>query len=96
MLIENSRGKALAGAVLTEDIRRDVAWMATGAWFDPQRLDGAVIDVHGNPNVLTLDKGCSGLSQGNIAHTTLVHVSRWTGAAPEVAARRAPPIERRR
>jgi biotin/methionine sulfoxide reductase len=95
VLLENSRGKVLAGAALTEDVRPDVAWMATGAWFDPQVVDGMAIDAHGNPNGLTLDKGCSGLSQGNIAHTTLVRIRRWNGATPEIAAHRAPPIERR-
>ena len=95
VLLENTRGRALAGAVLTDDVRPDVLWMATGAWFDPQFVDGAVIDVHGNPNTLTLDIGCSGLSQGNSAHTTLVRVSRWEGPLPEVAARRPPRVERR-
>jgi biotin/methionine sulfoxide reductase len=96
VLLENARGRALAGAVLTDNVRPDVAWMATGAWFDPQLVDGAVIDVHGNPNTLTLDIGCSGLSQGNSAHTTLVRVSRWTGLLPEVTAHQPPQIERRR
>ncbi|MDR3496480.1 MAG: molybdopterin-dependent oxidoreductase [Ancalomicrobiaceae bacterium] len=82
VLLSNRRGRCLAGAVLTGDIRPDIAWLATGAWFDPQRVDGELIDVHGNPNTLTLDKGCSGLSQGNAAHTTLVRIERWTGQLP--------------
>lgn len=95
VLLENARGRALGGAILTEDVRPDVAWMATGAWFDPQLVDGAMLDVHGNPNTLTLDIGCSGLSQGNSAHTALVRISRWTGSLPEVVAHRPPRIERR-
>jgi biotin/methionine sulfoxide reductase len=95
VLLENARGRILAAAVLTEDVRPDVAWMATGAWFDPQIVDGRVVDVHGNPNALTLDKGCSGLSQGNIAHTALVTAQRWTGPSPELSVRRPPPLTRK-
>jgi biotin/methionine sulfoxide reductase len=95
VLLENARGRALAGAVLTDNVRPNVAWIATGAWFDPQLVDDVVIDVHGNPNTLTIDIGCSGLSQGNSAHTTLVRISRWAGPLPEVEAHRPPQIERR-
>ena len=95
VLIGNSRGRCLAGAVVSDAIRQDVAWMATGAWFDPQPVEGRVIDVHGNPNTLTLDKGCSGLTQGNVAHTTLVEIERWTGALPEVSVFDPPTVERR-
>ncbi len=85
VLLFNSRGRCLAGAVLTEDVRPDVAWLATGAWFDPQVIDGDLVDVHGNANTLTLDKGTSGLSQGNIAHTALVSIKRWTGKVPDLS-----------
>ena len=37
------------------------------------------IEKHGNPNVLTLDIGASGLSQGCIAQTCLVDVERYIG-----------------
>ena len=37
------------------------------------------IEKHGNPNVLTLDKGTSRLGQGPIAHTTLVEVEMYDG-----------------
>ncbi|MDR3375687.1 MAG: molybdopterin-dependent oxidoreductase [Ancalomicrobiaceae bacterium] len=82
VLISNARGRCLAGAVMTDNVRPDVAWLATGAWFDPQVIDGDMVEVHGNPNVLTLDKGTSGLSQANIAHTTLVRIERWTSELP--------------
>ena len=90
VLIENVRGACLAGAVLKSGIRRDCIALATGAWFDPQDVGGRVIDVHGNPNVLTIDKGASALSQGNIAHTAVVRVSRWDGPVPDVATRGQP------
>ncbi len=89
----NDRGACLAGAVLSEDIRPDCVALATGAWFDPQNVDGQAIEAHGNPNVLTIDKGTSSLAQGNIAHTALVWMEKWTGPVPAVEAHRPPPIE---
>ncbi|MEM6461990.1 MAG: molybdopterin-dependent oxidoreductase [Pseudomonadota bacterium] len=81
--VSNARGKCLAGAVLTDSIRPDTVALASGAWFDPQTIDGDRIETAGNPNVLTIDKGCSELSQGNIAHTSLVTVCGWTGPIPQ-------------
>ena len=51
---------------------------------------------HGNPNVLTPDKGTSRLAQGPIAHTCLVEVERFEGAAPAVTAFEPPEIVRPR
>jgi len=41
---------------------------------------------HGNVNLLTLDKGTSKLSQGNIANTALVEVEKYTKTPPKVTA----------
>ena len=85
--IYNERGACLAGAVVTDAIRPGVIQLATGAWFDP--LDPAEIgslDKHGNPNVLTLDKGTSKLAQCSIAQTTLVEVERFDGEPPPITA----------
>ena len=60
--------------------------LATGSSFDPQMVNGRRVCVHGNPNVLTRDMGASDISQGNIAHTCLVKVSKWAGAEPEIKA----------
>lgn len=84
--IFNARGACLAGLRLDEGLRRDCIVLPTGAWFDPQ--DG--LEVHGNPNVLTIDAGCSGLSQGNIAHTALVRVEVWTAPLPPLSVDRPP------
>ncbi|HEY7299052.1 MAG TPA: molybdopterin guanine dinucleotide-containing S/N-oxide reductase [Xanthobacteraceae bacterium] len=83
----NARGACLAGAVVTDAIAAGVVQMQTGAWYDPER-PGAIgaLDRHGNPNVLTLDKGTSRLAQGPSAQTTLVNIVRWTGVVPPVAA----------
>ena len=55
--------RALAGAVIsaTRSSAR-VVQLPTGAWYDPVEPGG--LDAHGNPNVLTLDKGTSKLAQG--------------------------------
>ncbi len=82
--VYNGRGETLCVAQLSDGVRDGVAQISTGAWFDPEdwRAAGA-LERHGNPNVLTLDKGTSKLGQGSIAHTTLVDVERHTGNATE-------------
>lgn len=80
----NGRGACLTAITLSEDIRADCISLPTGAWLDIIQLDGRPLDVHGNPNVLTLDKGSSELSQGNSAHTTLVRIRKWTDELPPI------------
>ncbi len=83
----NARGACLAGARLDPGLARGVAMMATGAWYDP--LDPAMpgtLDKHGNPNVLTRDRGTSQLTQGCSAHTTLVEVEPYRDALPPITA----------
>jgi biotin/methionine sulfoxide reductase len=92
--LHNGRGACLAGAVVTDAIRPGVVQLATGAWFDP--LDPAEIgslDKHGNPNVLTLDKGTSKLAQCSSAQTALVDVERFVGELPPITAFAAPAAE---
>ncbi|MEM7462453.1 MAG: molybdopterin-dependent oxidoreductase [Pseudomonadota bacterium] len=91
----NERGACLAGLRLEPLMRPDCISLATGAWFDPQIIDGEKLEVHGNPNVLTIDKGCSDLSQGNMAHTALVRVEKWTKPLPPLSIDHPPVIERR-
>jgi biotin/methionine sulfoxide reductase len=87
----NDRGAILAGAVLTDDIRPGVIQISTGAWYDPVE-PGTIgsLDKHGNPNVLTLDKGTSRLAQGPSAQTTLVQVEKYVGDPPPVSAFKPP------
>jgi biotin/methionine sulfoxide reductase len=84
-LIENKRGACLAGVAVSDTLRRDCLALSTGAWLDLRTIDGKLICIHGNPNMVTLDKGSTHLSQGNIAHTTVVRVSKWTKALPEIS-----------
>ncbi len=83
----NARGETLAGAVLDHGVRPGVVNLATGAWYDPAE-PGRIgsLDKHGNPNVLTLDRGTSKLAQGPIAHSALVEVERFAGPAPDITA----------
>lgn len=89
----NDRGATLAGLRLSGGVRRGVLLLPTGAWYDPAEpgRPGA-LDKHGNPNVLTLDKGSSGLGQGPIAHTALVEVEACAGELPPVTAFRPPAL----
>ncbi len=78
----NARGATLAVAVPNSDIRDGVVLLPTGAWFDPQDWSGSgSLEQHGNPNVLTLDRGTSSLGQGPISHTTLVEIEKFTDEA---------------
>ena len=89
----NQRGACLCGARLTEDIMPGVLMIATGAWLDPDIAGDSGLDCkHGNPNVLTPDRGTSSLAQGPAAHSCLVEIEPWTGAPVAVTAFTAPEI----
>ncbi len=81
----NDRGAVLAGAVVTDNLKPDVIRLQEGAWYDPDDpgVPGALCK-HGDPNVLTFDKGTSSLAQGNCAHTALVDVEKFTEELPSV------------
>ena len=80
--LHNDRGQCLAGAVVSAGVIPGAVVLATGAWYDPESPGG--LDRHGNPNVLTLDKGTSRLAQGPSSHTTLVGLEKFDGDPPEV------------
>ena len=83
----NDRGACLAAVSLTENIRRGVVHLPTGAWYDPaDPLDDAPLCVHGNPNVLTRDVGTSRLAQGCTGQITTVEVERFDGNLPPIRA----------
>ncbi|RTL55225.1 MAG: Asp-tRNA(Asn)/Glu-tRNA(Gln) amidotransferase GatCAB subunit C [Bradyrhizobiaceae bacterium] len=89
----NSRGACLCAANLSDAIRPDVVQLATGAWYDPlQPGEIGSLDCHGNPNVLTLDKGTSSLGQAPSATTVLVQIERYAGMSPPVKIFTPPPI----
>lgn len=82
----NERGEFLAGAVIADYLLPGVLQIATGAWYDP--LSGGqpgTLDKHGNPNVVTLDKGTSRLTQGSVAQTALVDIEKYPDPPPVTA-----------
>lgn len=93
--LSTARGACLCAVRLTAQMRVDCISLPTGAWYDPQEVDGVRLEVHGNPNALTLDKGCSALSQGNIAHTCVVTAEKWDGQPPALRVTRPPQIARK-
>lgn len=96
VLVRNDRGSCLAGAQVTDVVRPGVVQLPTGAWFDPLDLAaGDLLCLHGNPNVLTADRGTSALSQGCTGQHSLVEVSRWLDDVPEVRAHRPPEFAER-
>lgn len=92
----NDRGACLAGVLIDDAVRPGVVQLSTGAWLDPVDASKArSLERHGNPNVLTLDKGTSRLAQGPSANTTLVEVESWSGEVARVAAFDPPRFVRR-
>jgi len=80
VVVHNDRGSAIAGAVVTDAVRRGVVNLATGAWYTP--ADPGTVEsmcLQGNPNVLTSDRGTSRLAQGSTGQLTMVDVQRFTG-----------------
>jgi biotin/methionine sulfoxide reductase len=95
--IFNDRGACLAAVVLSENLRRGVIELPTGAWFDPEHPDeDKSLEVHGNPNVLTRDVGTSSLAQGPTAHSCLVEVERYEGDLPAVTIFSQPTVSLRK
>jgi biotin/methionine sulfoxide reductase len=87
----NDRGSCLAGAIVTDDVRARVVNLSTGAWYDPvdPSTPGSLC-AHGNPNVLTDDRGSSSLAQGCTGQHVLVDVERFDGDPPPVRAHISP------
>jgi biotin/methionine sulfoxide reductase len=93
VLVANDRGACLAGLVVTALVRPGVVQLSTGAWYDPDdRHADRPLCVHGNPNVLTPDRGTSRLAQACTGQHALVEVRRAEGPLPPVRAWDPPPI----
>lgn len=86
----NTRGRCLAGARVTDEIREGCVFLWTGAWYDPDYSAIANRDRHGNPNVLTHDERTSSLSQSPAAHSTLIEVRRFDGELPDITVHKQP------
>ena len=85
--VHNQRGEFLATAKPDKNLRQGVLQIATGAWFDPEdpNVEKSVCK-HGNPNVVTHDRGTSSLGQGPAAMSCLVRIEKLNRPAPQVTA----------
>ncbi|MEP2030298.1 MAG: molybdopterin guanine dinucleotide-containing S/N-oxide reductase [Paracoccaceae bacterium] len=91
----NDRGACLGGIVIDALLRPGVVQMSTGAWYDPvDPSKPGSLCKHGNPNVLTRDKGTSKLGQGPSAHSCLIEAELFKSAPPPVTAHEPPQIIR--
>ncbi|MBD1135949.1 Asp-tRNA(Asn)/Glu-tRNA(Gln) amidotransferase GatCAB subunit C, partial [Pelagibacterales bacterium SAG-MED47] len=91
----NDRGSCLAGVIIDKKVMEGVVQISTGAWYDPENPNKPnSICKHGNPNVLTPDKGTSRLGQGPIAHSCLIEMEKFNGNPPSVTAHEPPNILR--
>jgi biotin/methionine sulfoxide reductase len=89
----NQRGQTLAAAALRDSVRPGVLVLPTGSWYEPMGEEANALDISGNPNVLTLDKGTSRFGQGCSAHTCLVALEPvHSGNIPRASLSGAPPI----
>ncbi|MFN4155783.1 MAG: molybdopterin-dependent oxidoreductase [Paracoccaceae bacterium] len=88
----NDRGRCLATATVSPALMPGVIRLATGAWYDPGADAEGMIETHGNPNTLTLDRGASSLSQGCAAQTCLADVRRYTRTPPPIQAHKRPEL----
>ena len=70
-----------------------VVFLPVGAWYNPA-TDDDTFCIHGNPNVLTDDIGCSSLSQGPSAHSTLVEIHKWKKDLPSITIFDAPKLKK--
>ena len=91
----NDRGSCLAGVIVDEKVMPGVVQISTGAWYDPENPEKPnSMCKHGNPNVLTRDKGTSKLGQGPIAHSCLIEMEKYKDKPPKVTAHEPPIIIR--
>ncbi|MGV1768354.1 molybdopterin guanine dinucleotide-containing S/N-oxide reductase [Rhizobium rhizogenes] len=85
--IYNDRGACLAGAELTDAMLPGIVQLPTGSWFDPEEPGlFSSLERHGNPNVLTPDRGTSPIAQGSSCNSALVEVVRLEGPPPPMRA----------
>lgn len=88
--LRNPRGRALAGARVTDAVKRGCVFLWTGAWYDPDYDAPQNRDRHGNPNVLTHDLRTSSLAQAPASHSAMVDLVRFDGPLPPVEAHDPP------
>lgn len=89
----NKRGQILAGVKIDEGIKESVVLINEGAWYDPSNLkEQNTLCKNGSANVLTIDIPTSRLANGNISHTGLVNIEKYSGKIEELTAFKEPKI----
>ncbi len=84
--VHNNRGAFYATAKLDDNLKEGVIQIATGAWLDPEVSESKTLTCkHGNPNIVTHDRGTSSLAQGPAAMSCLVKVGKCEKAPPVTA-----------
>lgn len=89
----NERGRCLAGARITDDIRKGCVFLWTGAWYDPDFSAPQERDRHGNPNALTHDLRTSSLTQSPASHSAMVEIQRFDETVPPITVHEPPEFE---
>jgi len=86
----NDRGRCLAGARISDEVRAGCAFLWTGAWYDPDFEAEQMRDRHGNPNVLTHDHRTSSLTQSPAAHSAQIEIRKFDGPVPDITVHEQP------
>jgi len=76
----NSRGKLIAGAVVTDKIMKGVVSLEEGNWI---QLDSKGRCNSGSINMITTSKACSTLSQATSANSCIADIKKCTDAESE-------------
>ncbi|WCE32197.1 trimethylamine-N-oxide reductase 2 [Vibrio sp. SCSIO 43137] len=82
--VYNDRGQVLAGALVTDGIKKGAVCIHEGGWPDLDKETG--LCKNGGANVLTLDIPTSRLANGCAANSALVKLEKYTGPALELTA----------
>ncbi|RDU73883.1 biotin sulfoxide reductase [Helicobacter anseris] len=73
----NARGRILAGAYITENIREGVVAIQEGAWYDPENPSEEKPRCNaGHVNVLTSSRPTSQMAQATSVNSTLVNIRK--------------------
>ncbi|WP_176084809.1 molybdopterin-dependent oxidoreductase [Martelella sp. HB161492] len=95
--LSTTRGSCIARAVYSENLRRGVIQLSTGAWFAPENPDDAQPHcLAGNVNAVTRDKGTSRLAQGSVAQSCRVTVTPCEGTLRRLDVYTQAPVTRPR
>lgn len=90
--VSSKRGSILAGAIVTTKIRQGTVRIQEGSWYDPENwTDESPLEIHGDVNVLTIDKSTSELAQA-CCITANIKIEKYNGNVPQIKAFQAPQI----